>query len=177
MRQIASLLLLSALGAIGLAAQPIQYLEGRKIWLLTTRDSSYAMGVDPNGTLQHLYWGAPLWRADDVPAAALRRELSSFDPPEMLQREEFAAWGGTRYYEPALKVTRADGNRDVVLRYVSHQIHENSLDITLKDIRDDVQVVLHYRVYPDYGILERSATIQNKTAKPLMVESAQSATR
>ena len=173
MRRIASLLLLAA---AGLSAQAIQYVESRKIWLITTHDSSYAMGVDPNGTLQHLYWGAPLWRADDVPAAAVRRELSSFDPPAMLQREEFPAWGGTRYYEPALKVTRADGNRDVVLRYESQQIHDNSLDITLKDIRDDIQVVLHYRVYPDHGILERSATVQNKTAKPLMVESAQSAT-
>jgi len=55
-------------------------------------------------------------------------------------------------------------------------MRDNSLDITLKDIRDDIQVVLHYRVYPDHGILERSATILNKTAKPLMVESAQSAT-
>jgi alpha-galactosidase len=175
MRRIAWLILISALAAAGLSAQAIQYVESRKVWLLTTRDSSYAMGVDANGSLQHLYWGAPLWRADDLPAAALRRELSSFDPPEMLQREEFPAWGGTRYYEPALKVTRADGGRDLVLRYLSQQIRENSLDITLKDIRDDIQVVLHYRVYPDYGIMDRSATIQNKTAKPLMVESAQSA--
>ena len=55
-------------------------------------------------------------------------------------------------------------------------MQDNTLDITLKDIRDDIQVVLHYRVYPDYGILERSATIVNRTAKPLMLESAQSAT-
>src|SRR5271165_3978853 len=110
------------------AAQPIQYVESRKLFLLTTRNSSYAMGVDPNGGLQHLYWGAPLWRVDDVPAAAVRHELSSFDPPAMLEREEFPAWGGTRYYEPALKITRADGGRDVVLRYAAHQIRQNSLD-------------------------------------------------
>src|ERR1039458_321839 len=140
MRRIASTLLLSALGACTLAAQSIQYVESRKLWLLTTHDSSYAMGVDPNGELQHLYWGAPLWRADDVPAAAPRHELSSFDPPAMLEREEFPAWGGTRYYEPALKLTRADGNRDVVLRYLSHTLHDNQLDIILKDIRDDIQV-------------------------------------
>jgi hypothetical protein len=66
--------------AAGLSAQAIQYVESRKAWLPTTRDSSYAMGGDPEGTLRHLYWGAPLWRADDLPAAALRRELSSFDP-------------------------------------------------------------------------------------------------
>jgi alpha-galactosidase len=176
MRHLASSLLLASLGALALAAQPIQYVESRKLFLLTTRDSSYAMGVDLNGEVQHLYWGAALWRTDDLPAAVPRRELSSFDPPAMLEREEFAAWGGTRYYEPTLKLTRADGNRDVVLRYVSHTIHDNTLDITLKDIRDDIQVVLHYRVYPDYGILERSATIVNRTAKTLMLESAQSAT-
>jgi alpha-galactosidase len=176
MRHLASSLLLATLGAGTLAAQPIQYIESRKLFLLTTRDSSYAMGVDPNGELQHLYWGAPLWRADDVPAAAPRRELSSFDPPPMLEREEFPAWGGTRYYEPALKLTRADGVRDVVLRYLSHQIRENSLDITLKDVRDDIRAVLHYRVYPDHGILERRVTIVNKTSQPLMLESAQSAT-
>ena len=176
MRRIASLFLISALAAACLSAQAIQYVESRKVWLLTTRDSSYAMGVDANGLLQHLYWGAPLWRADDVPGAMPGRELSSEDPAEMLQREEFPAWGGPRYYEPALKLTRADGNRDVVLHYLSHQIRENNLDITLKDIRDDIRVVLHYRVYPDYGVLERSASIQNKTARPLTVESAQSAT-
>jgi len=176
MRRIATSLLISALAAAGLSAQAIQYVESRKIWLLTTRDNSYAMGVGPNGTLQNLYWGAPLWRADDLPAPTMRREFSSFDPPNMETRDEFPAWGGTRYYEPALKLTREDGDRDVVLSYVSHLIHENTLDITLKDVRDDVQVVLHYRVFPDNGVLERSATILNKTAKPLMLESAQSAT-
>ena len=172
----ATLALLAALTAASLRAQPIQYVEARKLFLLTTTANSYAMGVDSNGELQHLYWGAPLWRADDVPTATPRREMSSFDPPAMLEREEFPAWGGTRYYEPALKLTRADGNRDVVLRYQSHNLRGNTLDITLKDIRDDIQVVLHYRVYPENGILERSATIVNKTAKPLNLESAESAT-
>src|SRR5580704_4593699 len=137
MRHLSTSIMLAALTAASLFAQPIQYVEARKLFLLTTRDSSYAMGIDSNGELQHLYWGAPLWRADDVPTAAPRREISSFDPPSMLEREEFPAWGGTRYYEPALKLTRADGNRDVVLRYQSHALRGNTLDITLKDIRDD----------------------------------------
>ena len=176
MSRIASVFLICVLAAAGLSAQAIQYSESSKTWLLNTHNSSYAMGVGPNGTLQNLYWGALLWRVDDLPAATMRREFSSFDPPNMEQRDEFPAWGGTRYFEPALKVTREGGNRDVVLRYQSHQIKENNLDITLKDIRDDIQVVLHYRVYPDHGIVERSATVQNKTPKPLMLESAQSAT-
>ncbi len=53
-------------------------------------------------------------------------------------------WGGPRYYEPSLKITRADGDRDLVLHYVSHQIKGDDLTITLKDIRDDIEVELHY---------------------------------
>jgi alpha-galactosidase len=165
---------ISVLAAASLGAQSVQYVESRKTWLLTTRQSSYAMAVDANGALQHLYWGAPLWRAEDLPPAAPRRDISSFDPRQMLENEEFPGWGGPRYYEPSLKITRDDGDRDLVLRYLSHRIQQNDLDITLKDIRDDIEVTLHYRVYPELGILRRHATIQNKTARPFTVESAQS---
>jgi len=154
----------------------IRFIESRKIWLLTTRESSYAMGVGANGTLEHLYWGAPLWRADDLPAASTARDISSFDPHQMLENEEYPGWGGPRYYEPALKIARPDGNRDLVLAYVSHKTQGDDLDIALKDIRDDIDVTLHYRVYPEYGILARSSTIRNRTNRPLTVESAQSAT-
>ena len=54
-------------------AQSIQYDSGRKVWLLTTRLSSYAMGVSPDGSLLILYWGPPLWRIADLPAAARHR--------------------------------------------------------------------------------------------------------
>ena len=157
-------------------AQTIQYSEDRKVWLLTTAHSSYAMGVSPGGLLQHLYWGGPIWRIQDIPAAVTRRDISSFDPHEMLENEEFPGWGGPRYYEPALKITRADGDRDLVLRYVSHRIQENDLDILVKDIRDNVEVTLHYRVYPETGILRRSATIRNRTTQGITLERAQSAT-
>ena len=73
------------------------------------------MGVDAQGQLQHLYWGGPLWRMDDVPSAVEKRDLSSFDPHQMLENEEFPGWGGPRYDEPALKITRANGDRDQVL--------------------------------------------------------------
>jgi alpha-galactosidase len=157
------------------SGQSIQYNESKKIWLLSTRNSSYAIGAKADGSLRHLYWGAPLWRMDDLAAPPDRRELSSFDPPEMLENDEYPAWGGTRYYEPSVKIVRENGNRDLVLRYASHQIRGDELDIELKDIRDDIRVTLHYRVYPEYGILRRSSTVRNGTGRPIVVESAQSA--
>jgi alpha-galactosidase len=158
-----------------LAAQSIQYSESKKIWLLTTTQSSYAMGVAADGALRNLYWGAPLWRIDDLNAPAPVRDRSSFDPRQMMENEEYPGWGGPRYYEPALKISRADGDRDLVLKYASHRVQGNELDISLKDIRDAIEVTLHYRVYPDYGIIRRSATIRNGTDKPLTVDSAQAA--
>jgi len=80
-------LILSAAAVV--SAQSIQYDEGRKVWLLNTKASSYAMGLAPDGELQHLYWGGPLWRIADVPAAKTREDISSFDPHEMLEAEEF----------------------------------------------------------------------------------------
>jgi alpha-galactosidase len=157
-------------------AQTVQFEADRKIWLLNTRDSSYALGIGANGAVRHLYWGAPLWRIAEPNPPPMRRDLSSFDPRQMLENEEYPGWGGPRYYEPALKIVAPSGNRDLVLAYVSHRIGDNTLDITLKDIRDDIEAVLHYRVYPENGIIGRSATIANRTSTPLTVESAQSAT-
>jgi alpha-galactosidase len=156
-------------------AQSIQFDSTRKVWLLTTRDSSYAMGVSSDGSLLNLYWGAPLWRLADLPAAAERHDISSFDPRQMLENEEYPGWGGPRYYEPALKITREDGDRDLVLHYVSHHIQNDSLDITLKDINDPIEVVLHYQIFPDYGLIRRNATVNNKTSKSVIIEGAQSA--
>jgi hypothetical protein len=93
----------------------------------------------------------------------------------MLENEEFPGRGGARYYEPALKIARDDGDRDLVLRYASHRIQGDNLDITLKDIDDPIEVTLHYRVYPDYGILSRSATVRNGTSRAFTFASAQSA--
>ncbi len=167
-------LLLAAAAAI--SAQSIQYDESRKVWLLTTQANSYAMGVSPNGQLQNLYWGGPLWRMADVPAAKTQEDISSFDPHEMLEAEEYPGWGGKRFYETDLKITRADGNRDLVLIYESHRVEGDRLFITLKDIKDDIEAVLEYHVFPEEGIISRHTVIQNKSSQAITLESAQSAT-
>jgi len=173
MRRVALLLLTVSLA---MSAQAIRFDETRKVWLFTTKQSSYAIGVSPDGQLQHLYWGGPLWRIEDVPAAAAREDISSFDPRQMIENEEFPGWGGPRYYEPALKITRADGNRDLVLHYVSQRLDGDDLYVTLKDIKDEIEVTLRYGLDTDTGIISRRATVANHTKQAITVESAQSAT-
>ena len=126
------------------------------------------------GNLQHVYWGKKV-RAEDLSQPVPVPERSSFDSSETKTPEEYPAWGGLRYYEPALKATFEDGNRDVVLKYVSHQIDGDTLTLRVKDINADLFVNLVYRVYPKQDIIERHARIENRTPKTVTLESAQSA--
>lgn len=156
------------------AQAPIEYNASSKTWILRMDSSAYAMGVNPRGELQSLYWAGPLWRAEDIQAAQPGRELSSFDPSQSSTNEEFLGWGGSRYFEPSLKISRADGVRDLVLHYASHSIEGNTLKIVMKDIRDDLFVTLEYLVYPREGILRKSASFENRTKQPVTIESFQS---
>ena len=168
------------LGTVALAAtlpaqSPIEYSPAKKLFLLRTDSSTLALGVNPRGELENLYWGAPLWRSDDIAPATGGRELSSFDPAQSQINEEFLGQGGTRYYEPSVKITRADGLRDLVLHYSSHTIEADTLKIVLKDIKDDIFVTLAYNVYAREGIVRKSALLENRTKQALKIESLQSA--
>lgn len=158
-----------------LLGQAIKFNSSSKTWLFSSPKASYALGVGKSGQLLNLFWGGPLWRLEDFPPLRETRDISSFDPSETIEREEYAGWGGKRFFEPALKVTAAGGNRDLVLVYKDHTLDGSKLDITLKDIKQNIEVVLHYQLDGATGILARSSTIRNATAEVITVESAQSA--
>ncbi|HVN81235.1 MAG TPA: alpha-galactosidase [Terriglobia bacterium] len=152
---------------------PIRYLPDRKLWILETERTSYVLGVNELDGLQFIYWGKRIRRDQDF-TAARTSEGYAFESPESMTTEEYLAWGGMRYDEPCLKVTLADGVRDLVLKYVSQEIKDNTLTIRMKDIQYDLVVDLIYRVYPKHNIVCKSSIIQNQTSQPLVVESAQS---
>ena len=157
------------------ATVPISFIEKQKLWILETGDATYAFGVNERGELQHLYWGKRL-DAPDFSNPHSLPEWSSFDPSTTTTPQEYPGWGAGLYLEPALKVTFANGNREVVLHYVEQQLKGDNLEITLKDDVAPLYVHLHYRVYPENGIIERSARIENRTNEAVTLESAQSAT-
>src|SRR5262249_38068221 len=80
---------------------------------------TYVFGVNDRAELQPLYWGGKLAQSAKFPPARSLPEMASFDPPMTTTPQEYAAWGAGLYTEPALKITFADGNRDLVLHYVS----------------------------------------------------------
>ena len=152
---------------------PVRFLADRKLWILDTDHTSYVLGLNELNGLQFLYWGKGIVRDQDfVPAHT--PEAYAFESPEGMATEEYPGWGGMRYDEPCLKVSLEDGLRDLVLKYVSHEIKGNSLDIRLKDIKYGLVVDLSYVVHPHHDIIRKFSVIRNQTAKSLVVESAQS---
>jgi alpha-galactosidase len=156
------------------AADPIIFIEKKKLWVLQGGEATYALGVNERGELQHLYWGKRMG-AEDFGGAHSLPEWSAFDLSTETTPQEYPGWGAGIYAEPALKATFANGNREVVLHYVDHQLKNDNLEITLKDEGSPLLVHLHYRVYADSGIMERSARIENRTSEAVTLESAQSA--
>ena len=170
--------LLCCLGLFLLVSQAwadIQYFPERKVWVLQAGEATYAMGVNERGELQSIYWGPRIARGADFHPAQGRDDVASFDLSHTTTPQEYPAWGGEFYNEPALKATYSDGNRDVVLHFAQQHLDGNTLEIELKDIASDLLVHLYYRVYPETGVLERWSRIDNQTKQAMTLESAESA--
>ena len=157
-------------------AQPAASFEpAAKVFRLDGGNVSYVFGVNPRGELQQLYWGGRLAATDRFEQAEPMREWASFDSSYNNTPQEFAGWGAGLFNEPALKITFADGNRDLVLHYQSHTVEANGVDVVLKDIERPIFVTLHYSIDSDSGILARSATMENRGTAAVTVEQAAAA--
>jgi alpha-galactosidase len=154
----------------GAAAERILYDERAHTFRLDGAGVSYVFGVNQNGEVQTLYWGKRLHLADRIPSARTDAGTSAFDLPVNATPQEFTGWGGGLVVVPDLKITFPDGNRDLVLHYVSHTIQNNTLTVSLKDISREVSVDLIYRMDEATGVLARSARLENRTKQPFTIE-------
>jgi alpha-galactosidase len=142
-------------------------------WLLETRMSAYALGLNQAELLTHRYWGARLIYPEDYPAAPNPAAWSSFDPAAHLTPEEYPGYAALRFNEPCLKITFADGVRDVDLRFDSAEINDATtpeLHVHLRDAVYPIRVTLDYRIHEDYDLIERTTTIANDGDTPIMIE-------
>ncbi|HKV25338.1 MAG TPA: alpha-galactosidase [Candidatus Acidoferrum sp.] len=150
--------------------------QNRPVFRLDGGNTTYVFGVNERGELQSIYWGGRLGAHDEIAPAHSLPELASFDSSYTTTPEEYSGWGAGLYIEPALKITFPDGNRDLVLHFVSaNQVSPQVIDVELKDISREIYVTLHYSMDPDSGILARSAAIQNREKQPVVIEQAAAA--
>ncbi len=154
----------------------IRFDENMRVFRIDAAQTTYVFGVNEKQQLQTLYWGKRLADGDHFAAAKAMPESASFDLSTTTTPQEFVGWGGGLYVEPDLKITFPNGNRDLVLKYVSHKIDGDQLTITMKDISLDVYVTLQYKADGETGILRRSAEIENRTDASFTIEQVSAAT-
>jgi alpha-galactosidase len=155
---------------------PVSVAQTAQVFRLDGGNSTYAFGVNERGELQSLYWGGRLGSHDSIPPAHSLPEMASFDSPSTTTPQEYASWGAGLFTDPALKITFADGNRDLVLHFVSATPNgSQAIDVLLKDILREIYVTLHYSIDRDSGILARSANIENREKQPVVIEQAAAA--
>jgi alpha-galactosidase len=168
--------LLSGVPALALAQASAAFDSATRTFRLDGGNVTYVFGVNQRNELQSIYWGSRLQPQDALPAASSISGPTSWEMAQSETPQEFAGWGQGLQWEPALKVTFPDGNRDLVLHYVSHILQPDGVDVLLRDIDRDVRVLLHYRIDAATGILARSAQITNGTAGNITLEQAAAAT-
>jgi len=169
--------MLAFLGTAAVAAKPatpstapIHYDADHKTFRIDAGKITYAFGVNDDGILQTLYWGARLAPDDTVGKATPPPSRSSFDAIGANTPQEYAGWGGPITVMPDLKAHFADGNRDLILRYENYKIDDGSLQVALSDKAAKVSVILRYVADPATGIIGRSARIENHATQVVTLD-------
>jgi alpha-galactosidase len=139
-------------------------------WILETNKTAYAFGINEAGLLVHSYWGSKLTALADYPAPLSPNEWASFNKPSQLTTEEYTGSEDMKFNEPAIKLSYADGVRDVRLRYTSDTIEGETLQIHLEDAAYRLKATLHYRLHPAYDLIERWVTVDNQGSLTVELE-------
>ncbi len=178
----------------------IYYQEQKKIFELHTKNSTYLIGVTPEGYVGHIYYGERLWkeadnyllRMEEIPftPSVNKREKSSFlDSFPM----EYPTGGIGDYRESCLNVRNGKGQMGSELFYLSHEIYRGkkkleglpasfgsegeveTLEIVLEDQILGMRAVLSYSVFEKEDVIVRSVRIVNGGQEGLRLEKVFSA--
>lgn len=155
---------------------------------ISTKNSSYVIGILPDGTLKHCYYGKRI-ATQNMDFYNLYSGYT-FIAPLMVNGEpttadalpqECPSRGRGDYRNPALVIESTDGRRVNDFKYCSHRLHKGAvrleglpcldqnaefaevLEIVMKDIITGVHVHLFYTVFEDADIIARHTQVENVT--------------
>lgn len=127
--------------------------------------------VNNNGRLYMVYLGDKLINASDVDKFEWTMDTGSDASVSQRGHEAYMCSGGEDFFEPALGVTHADGNKTTYLYYKDSQVRAvnggNETIVTLADNKYDVEVRLHYIAYPKQNVFKVWSEITNHEKKEI----------
>ena len=179
----------------------IAYDQQKRLFTLTTDNTSYQMQIEKQGFLRHLYYGSKTGMQDmsyqyydfdyafsGNPAEYRRDRTVSLD----IIPQEYTSFGVGDYRLNSTAVINADGSRAACFRYVSHEIRNGKYAIPglpavydngdeaetlIISARDDVtglMIRLYYGVFEKLDVITRYTEFVNSGTEPVSLEKAAS---
>ena len=138
---------------------------------ISTDKTDLILQVNQKGRLYQVYMGDRLTHASDVDNFTYSANGGSDGSGAERGHEAYAASGGEDYFEPAVAVTHADGNKTTYLYYKSHE--QKAVDggtetiIRLADDKYPLSVTLHYVAYAKENVIKAWSEISHREKRPV----------
>lgn len=146
---------------------PIHY-NGKNIFVLETKHTHYALGIDRFGNNRHIYWGKKC-NIDDYEIKEIWDENSNHTKLDMAH-QEYTVFGGTMYRESDIKVTFPDKCRETELNFSEAITEGNCLTVKFKDKIYPLEIALKYKINDSDDIITRWAEIKNSGDENITVD-------
>lgn len=175
----------------------INYNETDKTFYLNTKNTSYVFYVNEFNHLEHVYYGEKVDKFIDIKQHILRYQFelgssTSYNEDSKAYQMnhvllEYSTFGKGDYRNPSLHVELPRGHRTLDLLYSSHKIisdlhfdkmpqanKKETLEISLMDQINKVEVKLYYSVFEDSDLLVKNSKIINYNEEAIIVDKASS---
>lgn len=140
---------------------------------VSTDKTDLVLKVSPKGRLYQVYLGDKLRNPADYDHLPWEVYASSDAAVSTRGHEAYAASGGEDFFEPAVAVTHADGNKTTYLYY--QNVEQKAVNggtetiITLRDQVYPLTVRLHYVAYPKENVIKAWSEIFHQEKAPVVL--------
>ncbi|MBS0028022.1 alpha-galactosidase [Chitinophaga sp. 22321] len=157
-----------------------QLVNAQEQILISTKNLALSLEKDADSNLVVAYFGKKL---DNPEEYTKIRPLDKFKPGNddlYNRREAYATAGSVNLLEPALAVTQGNGDKSLVLHYVSNKVSridagQTLTEILLEDKQYNLQVKLFYHAYEANDVIEQWTEISHHQKKPVVLNKFASA--
>ena len=144
------------------------YILKNNIFVLSTKNTHYVLGIDKYGYNRHIHWGKKC-NVKDYETADIWDENSNHTRLDMAC-QEYTVFGGTMYRESDLKVVFPDQCREIDLEFVKAESNDNELTVIFKDKVYPLQIALKYKVNDNDDIITRWVEVTNKGEEKIVID-------
>lgn len=155
---------------------------------LRTAQVTYAFHVTKEGLLEHLYFGPAIAGLPDPMPRSLRHGTVMFEASDRLTLnelpQEYPTLGRGDFGAPACQIM-GETNSVLSFQYAHHQVltgkpdlkglpasrglNAQTLIITLEDAVQQIELDLHYTIWPDSAVIARRSELRNVGTSPIQL--------